>query len=198
MQANWRFFQRSLDGAVIRRYSLDAEYAACCRLLAALAFVPPTDVVVEFDIAAEHVERNFSELTAYVEYFEATWVGLPNRGGAAGRRIARFPIEMWNIWDRTTEGHARTNNAIEGWHRGLESTLGMTRPTLWKFLDAMRIKFRYQQQELAQVAAGNYHHAQRAEWQRLTHRLQVICRRYNNPPSPVIEHLQSIAMNIGY
>uniref|UniRef100_A0A914HJE3 Aminoacyl-tRNA synthetase class Ia domain-containing protein n=1 Tax=Globodera rostochiensis TaxID=31243 RepID=A0A914HJE3_GLORO len=77
-------------------------------------------------------------------YFVNTWIGPrhiaedeapifdqngENMGGAAdgwirGRieamnlehRDALFPIPLWNMVDRVTEGLCRTNNSVEGWH----------------------------------------------------------------------------------
>ena len=38
---------------------------------------------------------------------------------------------------RLTDGLPRTNNATEGWHSGIKSTIGV-HPTLWKFIIRLR------------------------------------------------------------
>ena len=149
MQANWRHVQQ-LGGDVVRRYSEDAQYAVVCKLLPSLAFVPRNEVAQKFDEIARFLEEHHPELQDFVDYFEFNYIGLPNRNAAPGRRQARFPIQLWNMYERATLEQARSNNTVEGWHRGLAATLGVTNPTVWRFLDAMRFHFRAQERDLEQ------------------------------------------------
>ena len=195
MQCNWRHLQQ-MGAAVVQRYTNDADYASVCRLLPSLAFVPVGDVADAFDQVADYIEQNYPELIPYTTYFETTFVGLPNRGGIAGRRAPRFPIHMWNMWLRVNNNQARTNNAVEGWHRGLSATLGITNPTIWKFLDAMRSTFRQQERDLEQLIAGRQPSRQRKQWTALTQRLQTVCNRYAE--APLLEFLRGITYNFNY
>jgi len=176
MQSNWRQLQSSgVD--VIQRYRQDADYAAVCRLLTSLAFVPMAIVIDVFDIVVLHIEENYLELNDYCSYFESTYIGARNRQGP-GRRAARFPIELWNMVGRVNEGIDRTNNAVDGWHRGLNTTLGVKHPSIWKFLDGMRHKVRFQEMLFEQQQAGREPEVQRSQWANLTSRLRRICARF--------------------
>ncbi len=50
-----------------------------------------------------------------VDYFEDNYIGrIRGRGNRARRGNPRFAINLWNVHQRTMEGGARTNNAVEG------------------------------------------------------------------------------------
>ena len=56
-----------------------------------------------------------------LDYFEDTWIGrLQNR---SRRRTPKFPREWWNCYESVIQGMPKANNAVEGWHRGFETTL---------------------------------------------------------------------------
>ena len=78
-----------------------------------------------------------------LDYLEQNYVGMPNRRGP-GRQNALFPIRLWNLYEIVLNGQARTNNAVEGWHRGIETLLQMAHPTVWKLIDGKtNYKVRY-------------------------------------------------------
>ena len=123
----------------------DKEFSLNIRMFAAVAFAPP-----------EHVDPWFRELAAaiesdvpldFVDYFEDTYMGRLNRNGT--RRKARFEIPLWNVYNRTVNDLPRTNNAIEGFHRGFESMLQANKPDVWRFLDAI-----HKQQALTEFATA--------------------------------------------
>ena len=58
-----------------------------CRMIAALAFVPPGDVVTAFETLSEHLPVEFDPI---LDYFEDTYIGRPGRRGV--RRQPLFPI----------------------------------------------------------------------------------------------------------
>ena len=102
-----------------------------------------------------------------------------------------------NKFARVQMNVARTNNAVEGWHHGLEATLGVNHPTMWKFLDAMLSKIRYQELEMAQILAGQAVQHHRQQWAQLNRRLATICARYVHGME-YITYLRAIALNFHY
>ena len=78
--------------------------------LATLAFVPICDMEIAFDALNQHTPASMVD---YFDYFNATYVkGKPARG----RRRAvlpRYVPHLWNQYDATIEGAARTNNVSE-------------------------------------------------------------------------------------
>ena len=53
------------------RYMADEEFALTIRMLAALAFVPPNDVIDSFDTLADYSRNSYGqELDDILDYFE--------------------------------------------------------------------------------------------------------------------------------
>ena len=63
-------------------------------------------------------------------------------------------IEVWNVRNRTVEGIPRTQNQVEGWHRGIQSMFDGNRPTIWSFLAGLQREQVLQHGELVQLRAG--------------------------------------------
>ena len=65
-----------------------------------------------------HSENDADDI---LDYFEDTYMGRFHHN--APRRESLFPIEIWNMFNRTDEELPRTNNAVEGWHRGFQANV---------------------------------------------------------------------------
>lgn len=93
------------------RYNNDIEFAVNLRMLAALAFVPVNDVIRAYELIVSSVfwmendenDAN-SEKQQYLNYFEKNYIGVMGRTQGQGRRKARFPIELWNMFELTVLG----------------------------------------------------------------------------------------------
>ena len=120
-----------------KKYETDSDFAAQLRHLAALAFVPShlveqfSDELVDSDVLPQ-------EAQTIVDYFEDTWIGRLNRR-RRGRRSPNFPIEMWNCFQKAKDGLPKTNNAVEGWHRGFEVVVQGAHVNTFKLLNALKV-----------------------------------------------------------
>ena len=45
-----------------------------------------------------------------------------------------IPPQIWNQRDAAIEGIARTTNAVEGWHYGIQALFNGPHPEIWKLL----------------------------------------------------------------
>ena len=45
---------------------------------------------------------------------------------------------MWNLYNKTLNGEDRTNNHVEAANRRFKTELGMSHPTIWKFIDGLK------------------------------------------------------------
>ena len=70
-----------------------------------------------------------------LDYLEDTYIGRLRNGR---RRAPIFALELWNMYERTVDGLARTNNNVEGWHRGIQFPINACHPNFWKFLDVLK------------------------------------------------------------
>lgn len=101
-----------------------------CKMLIALAFVPIRDVQFAFEVIAEHFNV---EMKPLLLYWEKNYVG---------RRLlnipARFPIEKWNLFERTTRNLPRTNNSVEAWHNSFKTSVACHHPGVNKLIEHMK------------------------------------------------------------
>jgi len=96
-QCFWRKVQQA---GLQHRYENDAEFALQARMLPALAYVPPGDVVQAFEILSDG-QTLTPELEPLVDYMEDIWIGR-RRGN--GRRVPPFPVELWNCYNAIVSG----------------------------------------------------------------------------------------------
>ena len=116
------------------RYNNDEVFALNLRMISAIAFAPPDDVIESFDILTDELRRQFGDaLEDLLQYFEDTYIGRFRRN--LPRRAPMDAIEVWNMFHRTDDELPRTNNSVEGWHRSFQCSLSACHPTFWKFLD---------------------------------------------------------------
>ena len=127
-QSIWRKIQIT---GLSNSYISDANCRLYCKMLAALAFLNPDEVIDAFEELNEDLERLQldEEMQILYDYFEDTYIGRRQR---RGRRIPLFPIELWNVRERTQNGRTRTNNKLEGWHRAIQGMYDTAHPTVWR------------------------------------------------------------------
>ncbi|ODM88747.1 hypothetical protein Ocin01_17935 [Orchesella cincta] len=149
-QCFWRKIQQLKD--VSSKYVTDPDFALQVKCLTALAFVPPPSVKDAFEILiADEFYSSSRDMECLVDYVEDNWIGGNRRGKA---RPPRFDIAEWNYFHRVAEDLARTNNAVEGWHRGFQSQLGAAHPTIWKFIETIRKQQSLNELQMEQHLAG--------------------------------------------
>ena len=115
----------------------DEEVALTIRMLAALEFVPPNDVIDLFDTFADYSRDVYGQdLEDMLDYFEDNYISRFRHN--APRKRPAFNIETWNMFHRTDNELPRTNNTVEGSHRGFQSHVKTCHPSFWKFIVIMK------------------------------------------------------------
>ena len=61
---------------------------------------------------------------------------------------------MVNMYFDTIDNLSRTNNALEGFHRGFGSIIQMSNPDVWKFIEAIQRQQSLQAFTLFQLQLG--------------------------------------------
>jgi hypothetical protein len=160
------------------------------RCLAALAFVPPEDVLEAFELLTDgmpEVDR-LDELTTFYEHTYIRGRRQRGRGGVYGP--AMFSIEMWNKYAAGVDGIARTTNSVEGWHHALQSLFQCHHPTLWTFMEGLRKDMQKQKAVFLQGAAGAVHLSAK-RYRVLNERVQRAVANYGR--AEVLVYLRAIA-----
>jgi hypothetical protein len=101
---------------------------------------------------------------------------------------------MWNVYDQTIEQAPRTNNHVEGWHRGFCGLLASHHPTIWKFVDGLKKEQSLNQMKIEQFIAGHQPAARRKRYREAAMRLQTIALDFTNRSR--MDYLRGIAHNI--
>ena len=78
-----------------------------------------------------------SDEIAVLQWFEDNYIGPVARNGR--KRASPYPVEVWNVYGRVLNDQDRTNNHSEAAHNKLGYELGVKHPTIWKFIDGLRI-----------------------------------------------------------
>ena len=82
-------------------------------MLAALALVPPNNVIDSFDTLAYYSRNGYGQdLDDMSDYFEDNYMGRFRHN--APRRLPTFNSEICNMFHRTDNELPRTNDAAEG------------------------------------------------------------------------------------
>ena len=67
------------------------------------------------------------------------------------RETPPFPIEFWNVRERVLNDLPRANNAVEGFHNALQSSITSTHPNLWKLCIALKKEEGLSQTKIAHI-----------------------------------------------
>lgn len=185
----WRKIQ---DNGLQQRYQDDEDFSLHARMIMALAFVPPADLDNAFDDLFNELRANFNnDLDVIMNYLEDTYIGRVRRNGL--RDAPLFPVEMWNMYNRTRNHLPRTNNNVEGWHNGLQANINACHPNLWKFLDVLKQEENLTRVKVTQCLAG-VPQPERKKYKDVNERIMNIVERY--PGTPILDYLRYIAYNL--
>jgi len=144
--------------------------------------------------------ESFEELSDYLpdklqpvlDYMEDNYIGRINR--RVVRRTATFNIGLWNIYDRVVTDRARTTNAVEVWHRGIQSVLSEIHPTIWKFINGLRRYQKLKDTKIEGLIAGRNAARRCPAYECLNRCIKNIVLDYQN--RDIIDYLRGLAHNI--
>lgn len=115
------------------------------RCLSTLVYVPPSEVVVAFDLLSENKPGTEEETSAKTNetltYFEHTYVRgrhLRGRGDNYGYAPPLFAISLRHKYAAGCSGIARTTNITEGFHYGIQSLFQCRHPYIWTLLKGIK------------------------------------------------------------
>ena len=68
-----------------------------------------------------------------MDYYERTWICTPGTPPI-------FSPWMWNHHESVLAQLPRSSNIAEGWHNGFSSIVNRPNPTIWHFLDCLKLE----------------------------------------------------------
>ena len=106
-----------------------------------------------------------------------------------------FNIEFWNVHNRVISDDPRTNNKLEGHHDLINSTLGFSHPTIWKFIDGLQKLQNGNKTKIACLVAQGPTPRKR-KYVDLDARLKIIANDFAN--RNITDFLRGIAHNLKF
>ena len=168
-QSLWRHMQElGLAAHYVQEDGLERrkEFHSCL----SLAFVPPNHVLTAFRKLKANVSQDMNPL---LDYIGKTYVRN------TGRRRPRYPIDTWNVYQRTLDQLDRTNNVVEAWHRRLNLLVGKAHPTLYTFLTELQKEEKYVETKREDLEQGNPPPPKHAKYRRNDERILDVVQRFN-------------------
>ena len=184
---------KKVQGAGLQqRYQDDDDFSLHVRMIMALAFVPLVDLYMAFDDLLTEIQNNYNnDMDEVLNYFEDTYIGRLRRNGR--RADPMFAREMWNMYRRTRDHLPRTNNNVEGWHRGVQFNINACHPNLWKFLNVIKNEENLTRVKVTQCLGG-HQIPERKKYADCNTRIVNIVQTY--PGLPTLDYIRRIAYNL--
>lgn len=121
---------------LLNHYNQNPEFALYARMIVSLAFVPQNDLLQALTALENYLPQELEQILAY---FTNTYIGRIRNNGT--RAPPTFVPSSWNVYTRTINNLDKTNNYCEAFHRKVQLQLGVSHPTIWKFLDELKKVF---------------------------------------------------------
>jgi hypothetical protein len=185
-QCLWRKVQEEQLAATYRN---DENFRLQVKMMLALSFVPPADVIAAFE---EFVETCENTMVSLIDYWEDNYIGRHRRNRRAN---PRFAIDLWNVYDRLANGLPRTNNSVEAWHNSFQRTLDSHHPSVFKLINQfLQEQDHIEIQRERYLAGARKSESSRSKYVQLNRRLNTVAGTYGTIPST--DYLRGIAHNL--
>ena len=188
-------FNRKINELGLKKiYETNSEIALVLRMVPALAFLPVYRIEEGFNLVMEEIADTLAKLKVaddiaenlekLLSYFQKTYI----RGTS---KAALFLPSIWNHHNAACEGLARTNNAVEGWHYGIQSLFTGSHPNIWTFIQKFRQDAALHKFNCLQAVNGQ-RKKPRKKYQELNSRVQNVVKSFEEN-SDIIPFLRSMA-----
>ena len=144
-----------------------------------LAFVPAKDVLYVFNTLISSQLKNFTwpkeACQFFTLYVKKNWVGGNDTN-------ARFPVQMWSMWDTIREGKPTTNNSVESFNRSWNLSTG-AKPSIWKVICGFKREINTAAKKRTEILQGTYvepNPGRKKQTARLQQRRKKAMSSYNN------------------
>ena len=149
---NQNCYRKICDLGYRKEYNNNPIFQRRLKLYPALSFLPIDKILPTFRKIAEDPETPID----FVSYFEENYVGVI-RGAGVNQRLEapKFAPEMWNVRSRVLADLPRSNNACEGFHNALRSSITASHPNIWRLLVALKQELSLSELKIMQKSRGD-------------------------------------------
>ena len=156
------------------------------QMMGAIPFVPIDDVDMVWRLLKPTLP---SDMASFIQYYESTWIGTSSTPPL-------FAQWSWNQYDACQAGLPRSSNMAEGWHNGFKSLVNCSHPTIWKFLDSLKLEQALTDVKLAKNLMREPVEPRQQKWIKFDQRLDRLIESYDDF-NDVLEYLRSVGCLMG-
>ena len=125
-----------------------------------------------------------------------TWIGYRD-GDVDGFEIkAKFPPDLWCVYERTLEGVWRTSNNAEAWHGAFGKQLNCDHPGIYKFLDELVKERKFIAVRVEQLRVGGRLPPKDRNYDKFATKMTEICKSYETSSRDIEDYLQYVGHHI--
>uniref|UniRef100_A0A1I8AZ57 MULE domain-containing protein n=1 Tax=Meloidogyne hapla TaxID=6305 RepID=A0A1I8AZ57_MELHA len=165
--------KKHLSAENLNQYNNSPEFSIHCKMIVSLAFIPQHDLIEALTILENYLPM---ELEPILSYFTNTYIGRIRNNMTRAPPI--FVPSSWNVYTRTINNEDKTNNFCEAFHRKVQLQLGVSHPTIWKFLDELMKVVKMCDAQYEQFVAGHHAPRKRRKYEEADERILNIVNRY--------------------
>ena len=134
---------------------------------------PQYNITMWLDVWRLLLPTLLPEMSSFADYMDYTWIGTSLRAPLSNQW-------SWNQWDATLLGIPRSSNFAEGWHNGFKSLVGCSHPTIWEFLEALKLEQAIIDTKFCNHLMRNPPPPRQKKWVQLDARLQDVMDHYDD------------------
>ena len=158
-------------------------------MIPAIAFVPTNRVCEYFELLSDALP---DEMEPILVYYEDNCIG---RRRCNRRRNARYPHDLWNVFNESLGEEPKTTNSIEGWHRTFSRSLGTVHPNIWKFIEFLRSEKALNAAKQGAFVAGRENRSQK-KYADAALRIKNIFKKFET--TQLLVYLRFLAFNFNF
>ena len=98
---------------------------------------------------------------------------------------------------QSRKGLAKTNNSVEGWHRGFMQQVSSYHPTIWKFLSALKREQALSELHLERITSGYEFRKISKKYEASAARLKNLVTSFDDSTN-ILDYLRGIAHNLRF
>ena len=154
--------------------------------LASFATGPNGSAVWNAVLEAVPADADIEKVNQLHRYIQNPWLDMEN---------AQFAPFLWNHF---VTGNVRTINAVEGWHRIVNTFFKKPHPNIYKFIDIIKNQQRKTSLRVAQLQGGAPNLLQRKTYSAIDNAIQVLKEHLQNGVIDLPRYLDSVGYNLRF
>ena len=164
--------------------SENQEVALALTMIPALAFEKIEQIEKSFELIVEEITNvaDQQNLDSFVIEkiderclsFQTNYIKCPLLN-----RPAAFSPQIWKQSDAAIEGIARTTNAVEGWHYGIQALFSGSHPGIWKLLTNLQTDAAVQRLNFLNASSG-HNFPKKKKYENLKAKVQNLMQIYRD------------------